>query len=109
MIHIVNDDITLSKGNSLVVNIELFDGDEPYTPEAGERLIFSLKRAINDDEYVMQKDITNLVLELSPKETNISVGKYLYDIVLFGENKKDTVIGPKGFIIKGVVNNELQS
>lgn len=106
MIRISSCDIYISRGNNILINVEIYNGKNKYTPQEGEKLVFSLKKYINDKDYIIQKDIIEGRLELSVEDTDLHVGKYRYDIALIGNNKKDTIIGPCNFYIEEVVNND---
>lgn len=106
MIMISNYDIYISKGNNILINVDIYNGNDKYTPQDGEKLVFSLKKGVNDKSYIIQKDIIDGRLELSVYDTDLNVGKYKYDIALIGDNKKDTIIGPCDLYIEEVVNND---
>lgn len=105
MVSISNYDITISKANDAIIDIELFNNGEPYTPAQDESIVFCVKKWIYDTEYIIEKTVENGVLTLTTEDTNIRVGKYVYDITLIGPNSRDTVIGPNNLYIKEVVNN----
>ena len=105
MVTINNNDITISQGNNAVIEIKLFNGTEPYTPAQDESIVFCVKKWIYDTEYIIEKTVENGVLTLTTEDTNIRVGKYVYDVTLVGPNRRDTFIGPNNFYIKETVNN----
>ena len=86
MLEIDGNKISLTRGNSAQFTVDMFDSaDNPYTPQAGDTVTFSLKRHKNDDDALIEKQIpTNtLELELLPSDTeNLAYGSYFYFVTL---------------------------
>lgn len=76
--------LVLTKGRTLSMEVELFDDNGyPYELEPGEELIFSVKSAVADTEYIMQKTSTDGTFSILPEDTQpLAAGGYVYDIIL---------------------------
>ena len=85
-------DITLTRGDSLFLQISLKKNGEPYTPAEGSRIRFAMKQSYKDpdSEVLLEKQIPldTLILEFEPQDTKpFPMGKtYVYDIELTDEH-----------------------
>lgn len=79
--------ITTQRGRTvpLVISVEDADG-EPYTLESGDKIRFGV-RNVSGGSKLIYKELTSAdevdgtyPLELIPEDTNITPGRYLYDI-----------------------------
>lgn len=83
--------ITLTRGDSLFLQIDLVKNDEPYIPGPEASLRFAMKQRYKDpdEEVVLVKSIpiSTMILEIAPEDTKTLVmGKtYVYDIELTDE------------------------
>lgn len=81
-------DITLTRGDSLFLQLKLTKNGESYTPEQGSTIRFAMKAKYTDpDEKVVlikQVPIDTMILQLKPQDTkNLPMKKtYVYDIEL---------------------------
>lgn len=81
-------DITLTRGDSLFLQLKLKKDGEQYTPQEGSTVRFAMKTkyADPDDKVVLVKSvpIDTMILELKPEDTkNLPMKKtYVYDIEL---------------------------
>ena len=81
-------DITLTRGDSLFLQLNLMKNDEVYTPEEGASIRFAVKARYTDSDnnVIINKNIPidTLILELKPQDTkNLPMKKtYVYDIEL---------------------------
>lgn len=95
--------ISLTRGDSLILDISITRNDEPYVPVAGDSIRFALKHQIADDDPVILKDcnMETMQLTLDPSDTKeLSFGSYRYDIELTTvDGYVDTFIGPATFRI----------
>lgn len=92
-------DITLTRGDSLAIQLALEKDGNPYTPDIGSVIRFAMKAKYKDpdSEVVLIKNvpIDTLLLEFEPEDTkDLTMGKtYVYDIQLTDENGQvDTFI-----------------
>lgn len=98
MVNIEGSDITLTKGDSLIIELTLTKDDESFTPETGSTIRFAMKQKYTDpDETALVKDIPidTLILELEPEDTKhlTPKKKYVYDIQLtYPDGRIDTFI-----------------
>lgn len=108
--------ITLTRGDTLRVKIDLFKDDEPYTPVEGDTVRFALKNTDKtpdgteyiDTEPLILKDIpiSTMVLEIEPEDTkDLGFKTYVYDMeITFGDGTVDTFITEAPFNLTGEVH-----
>lgn len=96
---ISNNEISLTRGDSLVAKVTLMDGSDEYIPQEGDSIRFAMKKTYGKNQVLIKKDIpiSTLILELLPEDTkNLAFGTYVYDIeITFANGRVDTFI-PKG-------------
>lgn len=90
--------ITLTRGDSFPLQINIKVNGETYTPIQGDVVKFKLKRNLMDSKHSRYLDdkpiickqvpIDTMILELIPNDTkNLAFGKYVYDLeITFGVN-----------------------
>lgn len=96
--------ISLTRGDTLYLSVQMTKDDAIYTPVEGEVVRFALKRKIDDaEEPLILKDIpiSTMILKLNPEDTkSLSYGSYKYDIEYTSvDGDVDTFIGPANFNI----------
>ncbi len=75
-------DITIIRGRTIRLKINLTYNGEPYEPGEGEKVIFTIKKSVYDTEPVLQKEGTYITI--APADTeNIEPRYYVYDVVLW--------------------------
>lgn len=83
-------DITLTRGDSLPLQLTLKKNNESYTPGLEAYIRFAMKARYNDDTHVLVKEIPVDTLQLIfiPEDTkDLPMKKtYVYDIELTDEN-----------------------
>lgn len=87
------NNITLTRGDSLYLTIEIIEDGSTYTPESGDTIRFAMKKSYFDDDVVLEKTIDNntLVLYIAPEDTSdLDFGVYVYDIQI---TKSDGDVG----------------
>lgn len=93
--------ISLTRGDSLILNFVILKNGMEYTPVSGDRVRFALKYQIADDEPLILKDadISTCTITLEPEDTkSLPFGTYMYDIELTTvDGYVDTFIGPATF------------
>lgn len=94
---IKNTTITLTRGDTLKVQVKIFDDQgESYIPKNDDVIRFAMKKDYEDESPLILKVIPNdtLVLTLEPSDTKrLPFGKYVYDIQLTnGSGEIDTFI-----------------
>lgn len=100
--------ISLTRGDTLLVQVEMTRDGTPYTPVEGDSVRFALKSGLNSTGKDMKestplilKDIPigTMILELEPEDTkSLSFGDYVYDIeITFANGKVDTFIANSKF------------
>lgn len=86
-------DIVLTRGDSLLLQLALTDGDgETYTPDEEATIRFAMKASYSDEDVVLEKSVPvdTLLLEIEPEDTaELEMRKtYVYDIQLTDENSR---------------------
>ena len=88
--------ITLVRGDSLHLKINIYIDKEPYTPQNGDAVRFAMKQTYQNSRVLIHKDIPieTMELHLDPSDTKkLQFGKYVYDIeITFDNGDVDTFI-----------------
>lgn len=88
--------ITLVRGDTLRMQIEIIVDDEVYTPTANDVIRFAMKQTYTNPNVLVEKVIPNdsLILKLEPSDTKrLTSDKYVYDIeITFANGDVDTFI-----------------
>lgn len=103
--------ITMTRGDTVTIQIEMKRGSETYTPQEGDVIRFAAKKPMlnmSRTEYVdpvplVRKTIPNdtLILSIQPNDTKaLAFGEYVYDIELtYANGNVDTFIAEARLII----------
>ena len=96
MISVNGTTITMTRGDTVRIQIGIKDGNNDYTPQEGDVIQFTAKRYLNATSAAISKTIPNntLILAFEPSDTNkLPYGSYLYDIQLtYANGDVDTFI-----------------
>lgn len=88
--------ISLIRGDTLRVKVDIYSDKEIYTPQEGDVVRFAMKASYGSQKVLISKIIPNqsLVLHLEPNDTKkLSFGKYVYDVeITFANGDVDTFI-----------------
>lgn len=90
--------IKMTRGDSATfkVSIDYLNSGDPYVPEEGDSIRFTLKKYLSDRTALITKDISidTMLLNIDSEDTfGLSFGRYYYDIQLIkSDGKTDTVI-----------------
>lgn len=91
-----NKKITLVRGDSLHLKVNIYLNDELYTPQIGDTVRFAMKQSYQSNKVLIHKNIPidSMELHLNPADTKrLSFGKYVYDIeITFYNGDVDTFI-----------------
>ena len=96
-----NNNITLTRGDTLTLTVELTKDGEPYTPEQGDVIRFALAKGYETEvgyELYVSEVIPNdtLTFTLTSTQTQLSYRTYNYDIqVTHSDGCVDTFISAK--------------
>lgn len=114
MFSVSGTNITLTRGDTLIAQITIKQGETDYTPVEGDVIRFAMKHPIynagrtdySETTPVLTKTIPNdtLILTLLPADTKqLGFGEYVYDIQLtFADGTVDTFIKGKFFLTEEV-------
>lgn len=102
MVKITGTTITMTRGDTLKVDIGITDSEgNTYTPQSGDTIRFAMKKSFSDSSALLEKTIPTdtLLLTLDSDDTKpFAFGTYVYDIELtYASGDVDTFI-PKGTI-----------
>ena len=103
MYKISDTKITMTRGDSLALQVQMFRNGEQYTPVDGDYVRFAVKTKLNssgtefvDTEPLILKEIPieTMILQLGPEDTwDLPFGDYTYDIeITFANGAVDTFI-----------------
>lgn len=102
--------IDLTRGDTFLAEVTLYENGAPYVPQEGDVITFRAKHSAMtmsgsrflDDNVVIEKDVPTdtMLLRLEPEDTSgLKFGRYAYNLYLIKANgMKDT------FIANGVLN-----
>lgn len=106
ILEIVNNQITLTKGDSAILNLTIYfpNMEEQYELMDGDVVTFSLTNkteCFGKSKVVIKKDFEQNEIQLNPVDTKyLSCGKYEYDVQLtFKNGDVNTIIGPELFYL----------
>lgn len=108
MINIDDNIIKLTRGDSCVINITIYesDGETPYEPGVNDKIYLTIKPDINNDYYVLKKQFENESIFISKSDTiDLNFGTYFFDIRLENGDNYDTVLTEGSFILEGGTAN----
>lgn len=112
MIWTINNNIHIHKGNSGEITIPLTFENAPYTMNANDVLVITVRKysgisADNPPVLTMEKTGTN-VFPFVPADTNgLAFGTYHYDAKLFLSNGEETtVIGDSDFCVEKIITKD---
>lgn len=85
--HTINGtDITLTRGDTLYIDLTITKDGEEYIPQEGDTIRFAMKHRYTDTNVLINKNIPidSLQLKIEPQDTKgLTMGKtYVYDIEL---------------------------
>lgn len=101
--------IILTRGDTLLLKVDILKDGEAYTPEDGDVVRFALKHKTmtagkgeyTDEEPIFTKTIPNdtLILQINPNDTKeLPFADYVYDIqITFADGAVDTFITASTF------------
>ena len=97
------NNIYLTRGDYAAMDVIMThdDGSE-YTMQAGDSLVFTVRRIPGKGEIVIQKMVTAPLIELDTDDTkDLTFGNYKYDVYLINSlnQKIDTFIADKIFTV----------
>lgn len=106
ILEIVNNQITLTKGDTAILNLTIYfpNMEEQYELMDGDIVTFSLTNkteCFGESKVVIKKDFKQNEIQLKPIDTKyLPCGKYEYDVQLTFKNEDvNTIIGPELFYL----------
>ena len=108
MFYLEGNEINITRGDTAIIDFTL----DNHEFVAGDVVYFSVKRSPKDNNYIINKEITNFngntaTIELLSDDTRIPKGKYWYDIQCsLADGRVDKVVNKERFIILEDVNGE---
>lgn len=100
-----DNEITLTRGDTATVNVELTMGGEAYELSEGESLTLTVKVTSWGPKVLLEKTAADMAFTLDSEDTaELSPGTYYYDVRLRGEGGESyTVVPRSAFVIKEAV------
>ena len=98
-----NNDISLTRGDSAVLLLKIQkDSEAEYKLQAGDSVLFTVKKSVYDTDVIIQKKLTDGAIRLNPDDTkDLEYGTYYYDVELTqSDGFVTTVISPQKLIIE---------
>ena len=97
MYTIENNNISLTRGDTLIVQINIKQDGSDYIPDPGDIIYFALKHNTMDSKRERYLDKEPLILKMIPNDTlilrlesvetkNLAFGRYVYEIELTKED-----------------------
>lgn len=106
ILEIVNNQITLTKGDTAILNLTIYfpNMEEQYELMDGDIVTFSITdktQCFGESKIVVKKDFQQNEIQLKPIDTKyLPCGKYEYDVQLtFKNGDVNTIIGPELFYL----------
>lgn len=107
MLLIEGNKITLTRGNTAFIEIDIIKDDEPYILRTGDSLTLSLKRKSGYNNIVLTKTTTTNTFALVEDDTkDLSLGAYEYDITFRGNDGTIDTLLFDTFIVGGECHYE---
>lgn len=115
MYSVSNNEVTMTRGDTLILHVTASREGQAYVPEEGDVVRFALKSQLNgkgtaykEAEPLILKEIPTdtMILRLDPDDTkSLLFGQYTYDIeITFASGIVDTFITAKSFTISPEVH-----
>lgn len=111
MVSIDGTSITMTRGDTLVADVQIMRGNTEYQPAEGDVIRFAVKNTTmvgggadyKDAEPILEKVIPNDTLQLviEPEDTKpFKFGEYVYDVSIeFSDGNVDTFITASPFVL----------
>ena len=108
MTNVSGQNIYMVKGDSSSFHLKLKYMDETeYVPEDGDKIYFSVKEDYDDENYLIEKEVEDMVVNIEPEDTASLEAPctLVYDVqVNFTDGSIQTPIKGRLFISKEVKN-----
>lgn len=95
--------VTMTKGDTAILSIDILDGAATYTPQEGDTIRFALKKDYSDGEPLILKNIPISTMELridpedtKPLDAGQKLGHYVYDIEITKADGTVNTVIPRG-------------
>lgn len=104
MFTISENEIRITRGDTGKIDIDIANSEgEPYVRDQGDVVLFTVKAAPTDLQYVIQKTIDeDNTFTIEPEDTaKLNYGVYFYDVqITRADGSVCTIITPSQFIIE---------
>ena len=103
-----NNSINISKGDSALLSLDLTKGDNPYTMQTGDKLIFAVKARDDFNNTIINKVATDPEIAFYTEDTAVlSAINAVYSITMqYGNGNIDTFLNGDFNILGVCYENE---
>lgn len=108
MVKIQGTTIYMTRGDTATISLSIKDDNKnEYDLMVGDEVVFSMKKSLSDENYLIQKTFKDKEIVIEHEDTKeLSFGEYLYDVQLtFSDGKVATIITPSKLVLEGEVHN----
>lgn len=111
--YISHNNISITRGDTASVALELERDNKPYVLATDDSGVLTVKRAIDNEDYVFQKPLVEnegvLQFIIEPDDTkNLEYGEYVYDVqITLADGGIYTVVSPHKFWVKDEVTTNV--
>lgn len=101
MLSVLNDDITLTRGDTANLGLNIKKSDGSAYDFTNDTVVFTVKTSTNTTDIVFQKHFSDGQITINPEDTqSLKYATYKYDVQITTElGEVFTVIAPHNFIV----------
>ena len=98
MLDINNENISLTRGDTAIIELDITINNQPYIFSDADKIIFSVKQSYDDADYILQRQLTSKYITLNHEDTkSLEAGTYVYDVQISFADGQVVTYGPGKF------------
>lgn len=111
--YINHKNISLTRGDTADIVLELKRDNEPYILASGDTGVLTVKSEIDAEEFIFQKELNvvngTCLFNIEPNDTkDLEYGEYVYDVqITLADGGVYTVVSPHKFWVKSEVTTNV--